>query len=488
MTTLIGAEMLLWSDLDATHGPAPAGGAALRCLLPAVSGRTLVAGPHAADLLDALAAACPELTVLVRGVPDASSLTARYAGHPGVTVLCGSLEKLAAVPAYDTVVALDGLDRLVSAESEDLSWGETLALLAGVLRPSGRLLLAVENMFGLHRLVSLPASPADTDWVVAGEHDPSRPASPSRLRSHLASAGLSMVHDHAAYPGVLAGRAFLDDPGLGGFLAATLSTAVTATTDVLTDPRRLVTGALRSGLAADLAPAWIVLAGKGSAGEPSWPDAVIASASGDVREIRLPAPDLPRGRTLEDLLLAACQRRDLPSVRELLTAWLAGPAAGVPAGQVIVGPCGDHTALAAAVDPRLALRLFAAEVIRGGHAGLWPAPTTEPELTALLAGMTGRELDPADVPARPAPSAHDVRSLTVERDRLAKELAEARAKHEWYESMLRSREAELKRVRQVNKVLRATMPGRAATTLYGGLRAGRRAVRNAVRNAKGQDS
>jgi hypothetical protein len=483
--TLIGGEMLLWSDLDATHGPAPAGGAALRSLLSAVSGRTLVAGPHAADLLDALASSCPELTVLVRGVADASSLEARY---PGVAVLCGSLEKLAAVPAYDTVVALDGLDRLISAEADDLPWDETLAMLTGVLRASGRLLLSVENMFGLHRLVSLPGSLTDADWVVADEHDPSRPAGPSSLNAQLSAAGLSVVQHYAAYGSVLATRAVLGSPDLSGFLAATLSAAVAPTAEVLTDPRRLAKGALRNGLALELAPSWTVLAQKAPTGDQVWPDAVIASAA-EVREIRLPAPDLPRGRTLEDLLLAACRRRNLPVVRELLTAWLAGPAAGVPADQVVVDPSGTHVAVAAPIDPRLVLRSFAAELIRGGYADLWPSPTTEPELTAVLAGMTGRELDPADVPALQATApAYDVRSLTVQRDRLAKELTEARAKHDWYESMLRNREAELKRVRQVNNVLKATVPGRAATTLYGGLRAGRRAVRSVVRKTKGRDA
>jgi hypothetical protein len=296
------------------------------------------------------------------------------------------------------------------------------------------------------------------------------------------------VQHYAAYGSVLATRAVLGSPDLSGFLAATLSAAVAPTAEVLTDPRRLAKGALRNGLALELAPSWTVLAQKAPTGGPVWPDAVIASAA-DVRHIRLPATDLPRGRTLADLLLAACQRRNLPAVRELLTAWLAGPAAGVPADQIVVDPSGAHIALADPVDPRLALRSFAAELIRGGYADLWPSPATEPELTAALAGMTGRELDPADVPAPPgAAPAYDVRSLTVERDRLAKELAEARAKHDWYESMLRNREAELKRVRQVNNVLKATMPGRAATTLYGGLRAGRRAMRNVVRKTKGPDA
>jgi hypothetical protein len=529
--TLLGGEMLLWSDLDATHGPVPAGGAASRPLLAAVSGRTLVAGPHAPELIDALPA--EQITVLVRGLADAEALHARYAGRPGVTVWCGSLEKVAAVPAYDTVVALDGLDRLRSAEADELPWDETLAELVSVLRPGGRLLLGAENLFGLHRLVALPPALADTDWVVPDDHDPSRPAGPAALRERLAAAGVPVLRDFAAYPSpaapsVLLGPAVLAEPELSGFVGATLTTACATATAALADPVRLAVGAARHGLATDLAPAWIVLARReaaqrdpaqpeaarpeaarpeaarpeaagpeaarpeaagpdfGAAGADLWPDAVVATG-GTVREIRLVADDLPRGRGLAALLLGACQRRDLPALRELLTAWQDGPAAGVPADRVVVAADGRFTGLAPAGEPLAALRHLAAMVINGGYAHLWPGPAAEPELTVLLAGMTGRELEVAEVPpAEPAvpDGSGSVRELTMARDRLARELAEARAKHEWYERMLATREAELKRVRQINAVLSATVPGRAATTLVGGLRAGKRAMRAVVRRAR----
>jgi HAMP domain-containing protein len=202
--------------------------------------------------------------------------------------------------------------------------------------------------------------------------------------------------------------------------------------------------------------------------------------------VLLPAADLPRGRTLQSLLLATAQRRDLPTMRDLLTAWQSGPAAGVAAGQIVVSePSLDLVALAPAGEPLRALRAFAAEVIAGGYAHLWPIPADEAELTAVLAGMTGRELEPADVPPADRPTSHAVGDLLADRERLTRELAEAKAKHEWYESMLSHREAELKRVRRMNALLAATVPGKAATTLVGGLRAGKRAVRSVVRRTRG---
>jgi hypothetical protein len=76
-----------------------------------------------------------------------------------------------------------------------------------------------------------------------------------------------------------------------------------------------------------------------------------------------------------------------------------------------------------------------------------------------------------------APAAGDRRELVMERDRLTRELAEAQAKQRWYETMLLSREAELKRVRRINTMLLATLPGKAAKASYGSLRKARQALR-----------
>jgi hypothetical protein len=187
--------------------------------------------------------------------------------------------------------------------------------------------------------------------------------------------------------------------------------------------------------------------------------------------------DLPSGPTLDELLLAASLRRDMPALRELLAGWQSGPDAGVPADRIVVAPDGTRTPLVPPVRPEVAaLARLAATMIREGHAYLWPAPADQAELTALLAALAG--LPPAEIPA-PAPEqpAPDLREALMERDRLTHELGEARAKQQWYEKMLQGREAELKRVRRINTMLMATMPGKAAKASYGGLRAAKRALR-----------
>jgi hypothetical protein len=471
---LIGGEMVAWSDLDGQHGPGPVSAAAVRPLLASASGRTLVAGPHDPELLDSLPS--EQLTLLARGLPDAELLADRFAGRPAVTVLCGSLEKLAAAPAYDTVVALDGLGRLRSAEDEAAgdSWADDLARLVAVLRPGGRLLLGLENLFGLHRLLAPAPEPADADWSAAGEFDPTRPAAPAQLRAALAAAGLEVLADYAAFPAagepsVLLGSALLADPARRGWVTATVRRTLPDDQAALADPGWIVAGALRAGIGAELAPGWFVVAQRGAGEDLSFPAAIVADQP-DIPDIAA----LPAGPALDELLLGAALRRDLPALRELLTGWQAGDAAGVPADQIVAAPDGTLRPLGSPGDPVAALRRLAATMIREGYAYLWPAPADEAELTALLGAMAGREV--GEVPAGP-PAGTSRRELVMERDRLTRELAEARAKHQWYETMLLGREAELKRVRRINTMLLATMPGKAAKASYAGLRRARQAVR-----------
>jgi hypothetical protein len=494
---MIGGEMLIWSDLDGLHGPGPVRGSVLEALVAAAaSGRTLMAGPHDLRLIDALPIS--DLTLLVRGVPDAVRLADRYADRPDVTVLCGGLEKLVGEEPYDTVVALDGLGRLISAEGADLSWGEAFDLLVASVRPGGRVLLAVENFFGLHRLVALRPELTDSDWVVSDEYDVTRPTGLARVMARFGQAGLDVDRAYAAYPlplapAVLLDRDILADDARSGFVASMLGRAERSTDEALADPVRLAAGAVRHGAVADVAPAWIVVARAPGGPAGSFPSALI-DAGGQRVEVRRTAEGwvqdndgaVPAGRTLEELLIAASLRRDLPAVRDLVGAWLRGDDAGVAADQIVVEPDGTFVALDRPGEPLVAVRSFAATLIGGGYPHPWPTGDAV-ELTVLLAAMAGYEYgreavaaaDPGGIPARP--DARNLREVAAARDRLARELAEAKAKLLWYEEMLTDRENVLKRALRTNELLSASGPARAGKALIGGARVARRSVRSTVR-------
>ncbi|MBB2941237.1 hypothetical protein FB565_000941 [Actinoplanes lutulentus] len=481
---LLGGEMPHWSDTD------PAGGAALATLAAAARGHTLIVGPHSFPLIDAVQSR--QVTVLVRGVPDAEALAARYASRAGFEVCCGSVAKLAAVPAYDTVLALDGLDRTGTTESDGLTWADGLAALLAVLRPGGQLLLGCENPAGLHRLLALSEEPGSGDWAAG---DRGAPAGLPQLRERIVGAGMSVLRDYAAYPSprsprLLASSAALADRSLHGFFSGALRRAGTPEGPVLADPRPVAVQMLNSDLAADLAPGWFVLAAKG--GQATLPEVVLATESGPIHHLNrtsqgwiqqatnpdapspvptgrnlLDAPSpVPIGWNLLDALLDAARGRDLPALRALLTAWQGGELAGIDADEIVVDGDGrlHDLGLGESQDPGPALRHF-----------IEAAPG---DLAELIEAMAGIEAAAGGAAIRPGVEAF--REVAAAHDRLARELGEARTTINWYEERLAARDTELARAYRIIALLKGTVPGRAATAVRGALRTGKKAARTAL--------
>ncbi len=505
---LIGGEMPTWSDLTTSRGRGPVRGSVFIPLMATATGRTLIVGPHDPAVIDA--APAPHVTLLVRGVSDAAALADRYADRPGVTVCCGSPEQLGDDVRFDTVVAFDGLGRLASTEGSQPGWADALRSLTDRLAPGGRLLLTVENFLGVHRLVALPDASDDADWTPAAAYDPTRPAGLTRLRTRLRHAGFDVTSTYAAFgsptaPTVLLGEEILADDRLRGFLEATVRRACLPPRDVLADPGQIAVNALRHGAATELAPAWVLLARFDPAGadtigsiDASLPAAIVATGS---RHVEISTDDrgfrwasgtdadefVPAGPTLESLLIGACLRRDLVTVREALTTWQSSATAGVPADHVIVGPGGDLTGLVPSGAPAAALRAFATMLIDEGLPHPWPAPDDVDDLAGTLAAMAG--VTPASVVdnlvdvAQPRRAAV-LREVIVARDRLARELSEAEAQSQWYEETLDANETALREARRTIDLLSGSGPARLGMAMMGGARVARRRVRGLTRTMR----
>ncbi|GAB1689100.1 hypothetical protein [Krasilnikovia sp. M28-CT-15] len=501
---LIGGEMPAWSDRRPGERP-PAGGPVLAHLLDRLAallptgGRALIAGPHD-DTIVAGLAAYTDVTCLLRGRPDADRLAGR-----GVTVLCGTLAKLTDTDRYDVVVALDGLDRLCSVEGPQYDWAEALQVLRRTLRSGGTLLLAVENELGVHRLVdrsAVTAARTDGAWRPLGEFDGSKPGAPTRLAARLAAEGLAVSWLGAAWP-LPASPTLVATPnalqeGPSGAVAGAAAGAVGAAyarQPVLSDPRRLAAAAVRGGLGAEFAAAWIVLAHRAPrprlVGPP--PSALLSTGplpgatvlelgrdrdrgGGWVRRVvggtveatphrdptALDGP-MPAGQLLEELLLSACLRHDLPRLRRLLTGWSAwlatldGQRAYATADNVLLD--GDTYAL---LDPSprdpdppgaptaavAALRRLARTLLSGGYAHPWPAATDQDALTLVLAGAAGLDVGPelTTMPVPTGPVGPDsLREHEEQLRALRDQLADATARTDWYAQELALRDAELRR-------------------------------------------
>jgi hypothetical protein len=154
---------------------------------------------------------------------------------------------------------------------------------------------------------------------------------------------------------------------------------------------------------------------------------------------------LPAGRLLEELLLGAALRHDLPGLRRLLTGWMAAlPHA--TADNVLV----DHDRFAplnpAAPEAADPLRRFGQTLLGGAYPHPWPAVTDLDTLTAILRGAAGpAQTRPAHgTPMADVSPAPDSRREHEEQIRaLHRQLADAASQVRWYEDELAKRDDQL---------------------------------------------
>ncbi|WP_051713038.1 class I SAM-dependent methyltransferase [Spirillospora albida] len=452
---LLGGEMLLWSDDDdpgvVSVAPAAAGALlgelAARVVQP--GDRILVAGPHPRGLPDLLAGRDARVTFVLRSLPDARALARANADRTTTRVCCGGIEKLPGDERYDVVVALGGLERLLSSDSPDLAWTEIARRLAGALTPGGVLLLGVENEIGVHRLCDVAAPDTrrgDGNW--RPPLGPGRPTDPAGLCHVLDGLGMAPDRCYAAYAGPAAPSLLIDHELLEeGLLAeATEPLLAAACADgfggrpVLSDPRWILRAALARGLAGALAPGWVAVARPyGDPSPETLPWALAADGAAPwtvVRELHAEGPAwelcgtaAPRvagriirdparlrgpvrgGRDAETLLRAACDRHDLPAVRDLLGAyaeWLFKQAEnGLVPGRLAFATLDNLAAVPsgfAALDPSWewaeplpaehvlarTLRRFLARMLQSGQRHPWPASMSPDDICTTLHAMAGR--------------------------------------------------------------------------------------------------
>ncbi|MFB4283039.1 MULTISPECIES: hypothetical protein [unclassified Nonomuraea] len=486
---LIGGEMLLWSDVSGMGGVTGWRGAALELIRRMVpeSGRVLLVGPHPQALVDDVVARAPAAAVLLRSYPDACALGER---HPGLAVYCGRLELLAADEPYDLVLALDGLLRTHSAEAPAAAWNESLEALADLVAPGGRLVLGVRNDLGVDRFIE--ARPADREcaddqWAPHG-FDPSYPSGPGALDLGLESAGLSMQRCYAAYPDRQTPRSLLSREALAFDLPEALTFPLSAKDGdrmLVADPLRLTRLVFRHRLGEELAPLWLAVASRPPHGAAEAP--AVELPLGLIEEgpalyeltpagtRRLPGGQerpIPAGRVVEEILVEACAREDVRTVRELLAEladWLesGGDASAATDSLVYDGerfaavnpPSGPATRPEPHVVLCRILWRFAVRLLAAGHHHPWPWPLEADQLTLTLCGMAGRSCDHRDLdrarkldaelgqPAELTEHAPTYRDLLGARDRLADQLTAALARISRLETKLSYRERELVRAK-----------------------------------------
>ncbi len=274
---VVRGEMQPWSDY--TEQQPPASGPVLLRLLDDVlpdAATALIIGPHEAAVIEAVAARSARVTVLVRSVSDAATL-AETVPTSNVTVITGALDglELAEHGAFDVVVAADGLDRVLGADSDDLDWPQRLDIIARLAAGASLAVIACENEASLLNLLDRrPASErhGDDEWRPIYQ-DPRRPASPSQFTDALTRAGLPAARLYATFGPAGRPQALLDiaaaaSATLGSPSAAAAVAALEAaarTTPLLASITDGTDGVIRAGLLGAMAPEWLALCDRNGA-------------------------------------------------------------------------------------------------------------------------------------------------------------------------------------------------------------------------------
>ncbi|MFC0506102.1 hypothetical protein [Micromonospora costi] len=436
---VVRGEMQPWSD--ATGPRTPAGGPVLTAfladLLPPAS-HALVLGPHGRDVVEAVAARSTAVTVLLRSVSDATELHAALAAT-NVRVVAGALDGLAdeGGPAYDLVVAADGLDRVLGADSPEWDWPRRAAALAGLTAPDATVVVGLGNEFALTDL--LDRRPArdrhgDDEWRPLHD-DPARPVSPGQFRDALAARGLHVTALYASFDVAGTAHTLLDvdaaTAGRPGHPAVRLAVraleAAAARQPLLAPVAEGADNAARAGLLGAVAPGWLAVCGAGAPRHTAYADAgdglLVADRDGGRWRVTVTgggvgagalAPldtvaEVPDTETVERRLLRLAAAEDLPGFRRVaarLGDWARTDGAGLVARLDDTGIDGDTLTRGLlawrTAEPATPAELLAAawhrfrdRLIGGHHRHPWPPWLTADDLVTMWLGMSGEEADAA---------------------------------------------------------------------------------------------
>lgn len=469
--TLLGNEMLTWSDAEGVVGAF--GGLLAPQLLRGFRGergRVLVAGPTTVPVILEVATHFAATEVLVRSLPDAEAL--RAALPEAIAVTCGPLDrKVAAGATYDAVVAVAGIDRLHSAEEQAPAAADTLAGLAALVGEGGELFVAVGNAVGVDLLLSLDQSSGhgDAHWPEGTAPDLASPAL-ADVADLLAGHGLVQVerwhcHGPRRAPLVAAAAATFESHRADPVLIRTVAhayDAVDPAAPAIKDPAATVRELVRAGLGASTAPLSVLHLRRGAAAEEpadellvtdtavtyrlvpgsgaadGWTRellgeaAVVQVAEGLTRDTGALTGPVPGGPTLADAAEAALAGHDVSAAGELVRRyrdWLGPDAdAEVPADRVAVVPSLlaltdeglaviDGSLLAGAPAPRdvvlaRGLLVLAADVLDRGVRHPWSAGASARDLAVSLlaaAGIEAPTTEDGDAPVVAAAIALDAR-------------------------------------------------------------------------------
>ncbi|WP_353950854.1 hypothetical protein V6K52_14590 [Knoellia sp. S7-12] len=453
---VLTGEMLVWSDFGRVAAPLAIQVVLTEVVRSRAPKKVLLAGPRAAMLVENLPATAT-IEILLRSIPDSRVVSDAAGLHDRASLHIGGIDAYDNDTGFDLVVALGGPTRLLGPDSTGMGEAEVVARLAGLLAPEGTLVVDVANELGLHELLAAqPLLDVDDDdaWHIGADGFNHRRLHLAELEGVRQDQGLTTDALFGAYPTPDAHHLLVD--------GAALAEGTPRLTDAarrhscraaerhfrdipaLRDPRGTVERLVDGGVVTQLAPAWLLVAHRGTAAQsltlpavidaetwvdPAWArihsvdhggvsSAVWASGNVDAEVnvgaiTRDLAPQTPaNGRILEMELRDACARRSHRDIRMLVEqyrTWLRDPSVWTTAtaerrgfatiDNVVIGDDGTLSVVDSSwrragvlgADDMfvLALRQFATRLMASAAPHPWKTSTTPDELTASLGAMVG---------------------------------------------------------------------------------------------------
>lgn len=472
----VPGEMQPWTDLGPQPGPVR--GAAVRAWLDDVlptGGRWLVVGPHDAELLRDLTTRADSVTALLRSPSDAEAVV--EAVPEGLDLVVGALDGVPGTEGpFDVVLATDGLDRVLTPDSEDLSWTERLARVSALAGPDAVLVLGLANEFSLSAVLDARVARdrhGDEEWRPV-HSDRRRPCSPAQLVAAVGATGRSVASLWATFgpearPGLVASVEATDAALADGFVTTMAGAASrTTTAPLLALPDEALVSAARAGALSTVADGFLVVCGRaaattatayGSTGDDvAWTGRLAPSEDGPRWTVTAPgatAAEFVDAPTVESELRDLAEREDVPAFRAYagrLGQWVvsrgSGPALALdrlvrdgdgfaevlPRQATTAGPDG-----ATGVEPAQSLAAgwfrFQDRLLNEHRRHPWPPWVLGDDLTAIWSSMSGVTANPevleaaralATETAEPRPEVADVRTARADAEEAAKQLHEAR--------------------------------------------------------------
>ncbi|MFC6714763.1 hypothetical protein [Branchiibius cervicis] len=481
--TVIVGDMIAWSDLSELTAPGATAAVVERLVAGSAPQTVLLAGPRAGLLLPQLPTTA-RIDVLTRSLDDVRTLEILGGMHSRVSYFCGGFLDFDPERHYDLVVALGGPQRLLSPDRTGLTIGETINRLSEVLTEDGVLVTDLANELGLTDLVRAvpdPQTEEDVAWWIGADGFSERATYARERDGLLAAAGLTCHSTYAALPNLdahnlLVSRDIATDAGrveAVRAVAAQVTTQELTELPVLRDVHATLDRVTAAGQLDDLAPAWLIVAGKSPATRTALPDVVYVETGptrwtqrlvlegdsvtrswsdggqdADRSEVDLTRTlqvEFPVGVTLETRLRSAAATRQQSAIRPLVrryAEWLEDASAwptDVAAQRVFATPDNvlmsddgltllDRTwsraGIVSAGDTLVrGLRTFATRLLATGGAHPWRVGVTPDELTVTLAAMAGFSVTPADI-ARVANTSAHIRATLLGTPGMADELLE----------------------------------------------------------------